>query len=524
MKYDARINIIGAGLAGLSAALTIAQKGIAVNLISEQQSERAQSNLAEGGINAALDLMGEGDSPNEHYKETISAGCGLADSVMVRDMTSAAPEIVYSLEKLGVPFNREDGHIVQRYFGGQKKKRSAYAKGSTGKALMVALIDEARKYEASGLVIRSPHHRFERLLLSDGICVGARIRDLYSGSSLNFFGSVIMACGGLNGMFHEATTGTTVNTGSAAATLFAQGVDFANLEFIQYHPTTAHIAGKRLLISEAARGEGGRLFYYTDDGAGSRSYFMEEKYGDRGNLMPRDVVSREIATLGKQVYLDLSPLSKHTWKKSLPDLREEIIHYLGIEPKTEPIPIAPGIHYFMGGINVDRHHRTNIGNLYAAGECACAYHGANRLGGNSLLGAIYGGRVAGETASSYDVEYDGHDEDDDTVCESMRENEREIDNRIRKILNETLGVLRDGETLNKGLDDLTLLETFSASDEMKARLLLSKAMVKSAEERRESIGAHTRLDYPDMSDEDRKKSVARCRDGEIGITFEGIRD
>lgn len=532
-----KINIIGAGLAGLSAALVLAKQGVPSRLISVQQSERAQSNLAEGGINAVLDVMGEADTVDEHFADTMRGGCDLADPAMVRGLVEATPEIVRELEKLGVPFHREDGHIVQRNFGGQKKKRTAYAKSSTGKVLTVALIDAVRKYEVEGLVERFPHHRFERVCIEKEICSGVQVFDEYAKKSMVFDGAVIICCGGMNGMFYGATTGTTANSGSAAALLFAQGVAFANLEFLQYHPTTVQISGKRLLISEAARGEGGRLFVYRD---GKEYYFMEERYGERGNLMPRDVVSREMAKLAELVYLDLRGLSKAVWAEKLSDLREEIEHYLGIDPAKKPVPVSPGIHYFMGGIRVDAGHRTNVTGLYAAGECACAYHGANRLGGNSLLGAVYGGRVAagtvvrelreGELQSGErkGVHQESDVEDREmaiTDVSTISLQEQKIETEMAQALLDGLSVLRTKEGLDLALSTIRQLVQQNEnlySDELSARLFLAEAFLQSALARKESRGAHTRLDFPETSEAFHKTTVARFDGKKVQITFEDI--
>ena len=405
--HTIQANITGAGLAGLSAAITLARSGIACRLISMLPSERAQSVLAEGGINGALNTMGEDDSPVKHYEDTMKAGGDIADADAVRGLTDHAPQILMELKRMGAAFNLRDETIQLRHFGGQKKKRTAYARSSTGKILMTTLIDEARKYEAAGLIVRFSHHELTDLLIRDGRCLGLVVRDIYTDQPELMYGPVILATGGLSGFFPFMTTGSVTNTGNASALAFARGVRFSNLEMIQYHPTTFGIAGKRCLISEAARGEGGRLFLYRD---GKPWYFMEERYPELGNLMPRDVVSREIfyvthyKELGTQtwevypgrpsVFLDLRHLDKSVWAKKLPDLREEILHYAGIDPAKEPVPVEPGIHYFMGGIDVDQKHRTNIRGLFAAGECCSQYHGANRLGGNSTMAAIYGGKVA----------------------------------------------------------------------------------------------------------------------------------
>lgn len=532
------VNIIGAGLAGLSAALTCARQDIQVRLISLQPSERAQSNLAEGGINAALNVMGEDDAPSYHYEDTMKGGCFMADPNMVRNLTQAAPELVRELDALGVPFHREDGHIVQRNFGGQKKKRTTYAKSSTGKVLMTALTDEVRKYEARGLVQRFAHHRFECLLTEEGRLTGVQVRDRFTGEGLALDGAVIMACGGMNGLFAGATTGTTANTGSAAAALFSQGVTFANLEFLQYHPTTVSITGKRLLVSEAARGEGGRLFCVGENG--ERRWFMEEKYGERGNLMPRDVISREMAMLGRQAYLDLTGLDEKTWKVKLSDLRQEVQHYLGIDPASEPVPVSPGIHYFMGGILTDERHRTSLRGLYAAGECACAYHGANRLGGNSLLGAIFGGRIAAQTAAwelfgdppgTHGAEQRNSRPEETGISAVARacrpwtssgEEESPVQEALTEALLRGLAPLRDEAGITAALERVLDLRAPGQSDELKARLLLAEATLRCALERRESRGAHTRLDCPDTLEAYHRTTTVRAGEGGIVISMEEI--
>jgi len=545
-----RINIIGAGLAGLSAALTLAKEGVRCRLVSVQASERAQSNLAEGGINACMNVMGEDDHIYEHFEDTIRGGCDLADPNMAAGLCIAAPGIISELIGFGVPFHREEGKLVQRSFGGQKKKRTVFAKSSTGKTVTAALIDAVRKYECEGLVERFPHHEFLQLRIAGGRCCGAVAADIYSGEKLFLPGPVIMAVGGMNGMFEGMTTGSTANTGSAAAVLFAQGVRMANLEMVQYHPTTVQIAGKRMLVSEAARGEGGRLFYYeepfdlrgrvaTGDAGGpfdprgqmtcsdgserQKVWFMEAKYGERGNLMPRDVVSREMASCGKEIYLDLTGIPARTWDRKLSDLREEILHYLAIDPCTEPVPVAPGIHFFMGGILIDESHRTNLEGLYAAGECACGYHGANRLGGNSLLAAIYGGKVAALTAAKAHSEGnpDADNREDRAFgirfdLKSSPDPERE--EAAARILTGHMPVLTTEAQLLEGLEQIRSFKRAPGSrgaemtvTETDCRLLLAEAILMSALARKESRGAHSVKDHPERRDEYLRTTTAVCR-------------
>ncbi len=514
------VNIIGAGLSGLSAAVTLSRKGIHTNLISLQPSERAQSVLAEGGINGALDTMGENDTVSEHFNDTMKGGCYLESESAVRLLTENAPEVILELYRLGTPFNNENGKLSLRNFGGQKKKRTAFAKSSTGKMIMTALIDEVRKYEAQGFVQRYPHHELVGINVSHGQLRDITVKDIYTGEFYSFGGCTILCVGGLNGFFEGMTTGTTQNTGNAAALAFNAGVRFANLEFIQYHPTTVQISGKRMLVSEAARGEGGRL--YAVKKSGEPYYFMEEKYPELGNLMPRDVVSREMyfvthsSEYGGEVFLDMTSLSEEIWQNKLSDLRKEIISYMKLDPKTAPVPVSPGIHFFMGGIRVNDRHETNIKGLLAAGEAACKYHGANRLGGNSMLGAVYGGKTAAETAEKYA-------DPSEKICLSQYNesvSSPSIRTKLRDILLGGLGIVRSENEIRQMIDKLNgLLSREDLSEIDKMRIELGLAMAESAYARKESRGAHFRSDFPSSSEKFRKISVVSYKNGERILKF-----
>lgn len=509
----ATVNVIGAGLAGLSAALELARNGVACRLVSAQRSERAQSVLAEGGINAVLDLMGEHDTVEEHFVDTMRGGVWLADPNAVWGLVNDAPDIVRRLAALGVPFQREGGSMIQRNFGGQKKKRTAYAKSSTGKVLVSALVDAVRLEERRGLVQRMPHHELVDLAIVDGACVGAWVRNSFGGAVTFLDGPVILACGGMGGLFGELTTGTTTNTGDVAAIALTRGVELANLEFLQYHPTTIPIANKRLLVTEAARGEGGRLFALRD---GVPWYFMEEKYPELGNLMPRDVVSREEWAVmadpacDGHIYLDMRGLSRSIWRNRLSDLRDEIKHYLAIDPARKAIPVEPGIHYCMGGILVDEAHRTNVRDLYAAGECACAYHGANRLGGNSLLGAIRGGMVAARSIGM--TRGDTVQRGCSPAQEGVATTNWTTEHAMREALVGCMGIVRTGDGLSVGL---AKLEDLCVTP----RVNLARAVVACALAREESRGAHQRADYPETLEEYRRTTVVRWENDGPSIEF-----
>jgi succinate dehydrogenase / fumarate reductase flavoprotein subunit len=550
------IIIIGAGFAGLSASINCAKNGFNVILISNAPSERAQSVMAEGGINSALNTKGENDSVENHFEDTIKAGLYLADPNAVKSLVGLAPKIVKKLSLLGVAFNRDEkGNIDLRNFGGQKKKRTAFAKSSSGKQIMTALIQEARKYEDMGLIKRYSYHSFIKLIKNNNEeCVGCIIMDNESHEIIALDGNkVIIASGGMHGLFKN-TTGSLNNNSIVTAELFSSGIPIANGEFIQYHPTTVKFSKKHLLISEAARGEGGRLFAIVNN---ERWYFMEEKYPELGNLMPRDVVSREIwSIISKEeglnnVFLDLTEIPEKKLKNNLFDLLEDCKTFFNIDPEKEPIPVMPGIHYFMGGIKVDEHHRTNLKNLYAAGECCCQYHGANRLGGNSILGGIFGGLVASKTAMNDIEECENNTiKNHDLIEKELKKIQNKISSakltnkyssipllkiKLNNILEKSLGIIRNKSELEEGIcliDNLINNEVIDHYDpttdlyenlHFKNQCILGKALLKSALARKESRGAHTRSDFTNTNNEDFKKTtVAEYYGNNINIHFENV--
>ncbi|MBQ9075937.1 MAG: FAD-binding protein [Mogibacterium sp.] len=518
--------IIGSGIAGLSCAISLAEKGIKSVVASPFPPERSQSVMAAGGINA-VELTGGPDSVEMHIQDTLAGGRYIAGRNAVTSLCKAAPSIVEQLERRGTVFTRDaDGSVSRRAFGGQSYPRTCYCGASTGKQIVTALVMECRKYEALGLIERRTWTDFHSALIRDGVCCGALLFN-ESGFELypEYADALVIAAGGQNALFGK-TTGSMACDGYTAGKLFMQGAELKNLEFIQYHPTTMETPQKRMLISEAARGEGGRLFYEDN---GRRVYFLEDKYGEKGNLMPRDIVSREIESAGRQVYLDVSFLGSDIIMDRIPEIHELCMKYRGIDITREPVPVSPSVHFFMGGLAVDLNHETNIRNLYAAGECASIYHGANRLGGNSLLAAIYGGQKAAESVAGRDSmvthhSFDSYVQDETAKLMSDLGSESRfpvmyIRDMAAQNLKEDLGIVRDEKRLRKGIEDVdfyldiadkinydrSVLPYFNYS--LTGILTLARAVLVSADARHESRGAHFRSDYPEENRELQAASV-----------------
>ena len=543
------IIVIGAGLAGLTCSVKSASKNMHVKLFSPAHSERSQSVMAMGGINAALNTKGEDDSVNEHYTDTINAGQHINNHNAVEKLTNDAPEIIDWLSKLGTSFTRDDdGNVDVRYFGGQKKMRTAYAGARTGKQILTAINTECRKWEYKDKIKRYVGWRFLSLILDDDkVCRGVvminenteEIRDFYA----DF---VVIASGGMNKVFGKIS-GSLHNDGFVSGKLLHQGIELANMEMIQYHPTTIETPVKRMLITEAARGEGGKLYTLRN---GEKWYFMEEWYPEQGALMPRDVVSRSIYRVchednmgidgENKFYLDLKKKKKKTVKTKLDEVYDVCMNYLNLDPTREPIPVYPGVHYFMGGIRTDDAHKTNIRNLFAIGECSSQYHGANRLGGNSLLGAIHGGWIVADqleeiscennSSEKYEIlnyEYEAYENWKELQKEANNISSYEIEEEIANIMNRTMGIYRTESELKEGLNKLDSLETIHVNSHgcyydyilLKSLTDIAKAMLSSALARKESRGAHQRLDYPETNDEYLKTTVISFDNDELKITF-----
>jgi succinate dehydrogenase / fumarate reductase flavoprotein subunit len=560
-----KIIIVGGGLAGLSAAMKICESNQAeVTLVAYQSLKRSHSVCAQGGINAAIDSKGEGDSPDNHFYDTIKGGDFLAEQPLVRDMCYKAPSIIHLMDRMGVAFNRtSEGHLAFRRFGGTLYSRTAFAGATTGQQLVYSLDEQIRKYEHDGLVQKMVWHEYLGAVLdSKGVCRGAIIHNLRTNEIFTLAGdAVILATGGPSQVY-AGSTASTVNTGAAATMAYLQGAKYANGEFIQIHPTAIPGRDKLRLMSESARGEGGRIWVpkRADDNRDpldipemERYYFLEEKYPLFGNLVPRDVASREIYDvvynqnlgIGGQpmVYLDLTHKSKEFLQDRLGGILDIYKKFTGDDPKVTPMKIFPAVHYSMGGLWTDyetdsegmietkspRNQMTSIQGLYAAGEADCHYHGANRLGANSLLSCIYTGLMMGPGVLSYADNVSQSAEDvPSSVFEDAKsywtgrfklisklngsENPYKLHRDLGEMMMANVLIVRDNITLEKAYNSISDFETRfkdikcvdsndwanptpSFINQLYCMIQLSKIITKGALQRDEFRGAHFKPEF-----------------------------
>jgi len=539
-----KIIVVGGGLAGLMATIKIAEEGNAVDLFSLVPVKRSHSVCAQGGINGAVNTKGEGDSPYIHFDDTVYGGDFLANQPPVKAMCEAAPGIINLLDRMGVMFNRTpEGLLDFRRFGGTQHHRTAFAGATTGQQLLYALDEQVRRHEVAGLVNKYEGWDFLGIIKDDeGNCRGIVAQNMKSMEIHSFpADAVIMATGG-PGIIFGKSTNSVINTGSAASIVYQQGATYSNGEFIQIHPTAIPGDDKLRLMSESARGEGGRVWTYKD---GKPWYFLEEKYPAYGNLVPRDIATREIfdvcvnMKLGingeNMVYLDLSHKDPHELDVKLGGIIEIYEKFTGDDPRKVPMKIFPAVHYSMGGLWVDYDQHTNIPGLFAAGECDYSQHGANRLGANSLLSAIYGGMVAGPEAVKY---ASGLEKSADSLSSSLYEGAVQIEqekwtdimsldgNENAYVLHKELGewmtnnvtVVRYNDKLKETDDKIVELmeryQNININDttnwsnqgalftrQLWHMLQLSRVITIGALNRDESRGAHYKPDFPERNDD-----------------------
>lgn len=596
MKHQKKVIVVGGGLAGLSAAMKLAEHGCHVSIVSVTKVKRSHSVCAQGGINAAMNQMGEDDSPYIHAYDTIKGGDFLANQPPILEMCLAGPAIIHMMDRFGCPFNRTpEGNLDFRRFGGTLYNRTAFCGASTGQQLLYSLDEQVRRYEAKGLVEKYENHEFLRLVLDDqGHARGIVLMDLFNLKLETLKAdAVIIATGGL-GLIFKKSTNSTFCTGAANGRLYRQGMKYANGEFIQIHPTAIPGPDKLRLMSESARGEGGRIWVYGDsnktitapDGkvipcgkTGEPWYFLEELYPAFGNLVPRDIGAREILRICEmglgidgqmQVYLDVSALP-HDKKHKLESILEIYEKFTGDDPHHVPMKIFPAVHYTMGGgwvdwpaaDDLDRLERfrqmTNIPGCFNVGESDYQYHGANRLGANSLLSCIFGGLVTGnevpryiETLSSsfsdvpestYESALNSEQEfKKDLLSRRGPENIYRLHDELSDCMVANVTVKRDNKDLawtmdklkelrerykNITLDDVSQFanQTYIFANQFAAMLDLAMIITKGALLRNEFRGAHFKPEYPERNDDEWLKTTIATYDpakDEPVITYEEV--
>ena len=551
-----RIIIVGGGLAGLSATIKCAEMGASVDLFSIVPVKRSHSVCAQGGINAAKNLKGEGDSTWQHFDDTVYGGDFLANQIPVKAMCEMAPPIIDLLDRMGVPFNRTpEGLLDFRRFGGTLYNRTAFAGATTGQQLLYALDEQVRRFEDEGKVKKYESWEFLSAVIDGNrVCRGICAMDLRTMEVRTFPAeAVIMATGGIGAIFGKSTN-SVVCTGSAQSALYQQGAYYANGEFIQVHPTSIPGEDKLRLMSESARGEGGRVWVPKTPGdkrdarsipQNERWYFLEEWYPKYGNLVPRDVATRAIHKVVYEhhlgidgqpmVYLDLTHIDRKVLDKKLEGILEIYEKFVGDDPRDVPMKIFPGMHYTMGGLWVDFNQKTNIDGLYACGEADYSIHGANRLGANSLVSCIYGGFIAGPEAVRYgqgllkssaavsNACYDDERKRQEGYnAQLMQANGTENPFRIWKEMGEIMSKNVTVTRYNKNLQDtdarlVELLQryrninlsdramwantSFAFTRQLYNMLQLARVITQGALLRDESRGAHYKPDFPDRNDE-----------------------
>lgn len=544
------IIIVGGGLAGLMATIKAAEAGVPVQLFSLVPVKRSHSVCAQGGINGAVNTKGEGDSPWEHFDDTVYGGDFLANQPPAKAMCEAAPGIIHLMDRMGVMFNRTpEGLLDFRRFGGTKHHRTAFAGATTGQQLLYALDEQVRRYEADGLVTKYENWEFLSAVIDDeGVCRGICAQNLRSMEIVTFAADAVILATGGPGIIFGKTTNSVINTGTAAGAVYQQGVHYANGEFIQIHPTAIPGDDKLRLMSESARGEGGRIWTYKE---GKPWYFLEEKYPAYGNLVPRDIATREIfhvcvdLKLGingeNMVYLDLSHKDPKVLDVKLGGIIEIYEKFMGDDPRKIPMKIFPAVHYSMGGMWVDYNQMTNVPGLFAAGECEYQYHGANRLGANSLVSAIFGGMVAGPKAVEYirglktsaeDISpavFERHTKQHEAKFDSLlamngTENPYVLHKELGEWMTDNMTVVRYNDRLeatigkikelkqryqNININDTSRWNNASAAftRQLWNMLELAEAMTLGALLRNESRGAHFKPDFPNRNDEEFLKTT-----------------
>ncbi|QOT19762.1 L-aspartate oxidase [Paenarthrobacter sp. YJN-5] len=527
-QISTTVLVIGTGGSGLRASIELAEMGVDVLAVGKRQRTDAHTSLAAGGINAALGTMDEDDSWQQHAADTIKESYYLANPHTVEIVARGAAQGIQDLERYGMAFAREDdGRISQRFFGAHTFRRTAFAGDYTGLEIQRSLVARAQQLEIPIL----DEVYITRLLVKDNQVFGAYGFDLNNGTRyLIHADAVVLAAGGHNRIWRRTSSRRDENTGDSFRLAVDAGARLRDAELVQFHPSgiiePENAAGT--LISEAARGEGGIL----RNNLGER--FMERYDPERMELSTRDRVALAAYTEIKEgrgtpnggVWLDVSHLPRETIMDRLPRVYQTMLEVQMLDITTTPIEIAPTAHYSMGGVWVrPEDHSTDVAGLYAIGEASSGLHGANRLGGNSLIELLVFGRIVAQAAAGYSASLTSQPrsaealaqaraEIDDLLAADGTENVRALQRAIRNMMTEHAGVVRDEEGLMTGLakldaieermqhigvhPDLAGFQDLAHAFDLKASALAARATLESAVERRETRGCHNRSDYPGM--------------------------
>ncbi len=534
------IVIVGGGGAGLYAAMEAMKTNPELNIavLSKVYPNRSHTSAAQGGANAALGNKAKDDTVEMHIFDTIKGSDYLADQDAVDVLCSEAPKIIRELENMGTPWSRmEDNTIAQRPFGGAGRPRCCYCSDKTGHTILQTLYEQCLK---KGVIFFNEYFALN-LSVSGSRSNGLVAMNMKSGKVEAFPAkTVILATGGYAKMYWNRSSNAAGNTGDGQAIAYRAGIPLKDMEFVQFHPTGLRKSG--LLVTEGARGEGGYLL--NKDG----ERFMARYAPEKMELGPRDLVSRSLETeilqgrgfdspAGKYLHLDLTHLGADLIKSRLPQIREMSMNFEGVDPIEEPIPVRPTAHYSMGGIDTDNQTRTVMEGVYAAGECGCvSVHGANRLGGNSLLDILVFGRIAGRTAAEEAGKFSPRSISEAELAGQLEEirggmhasGHYERYGELREELGQTLalnvGIFRESALLQKGIAEIAVLkERFKkvrisdTSDvfntnlmqvlELKNMLDLAETVAAGANARQESRGSHTRIDFPVRDDANWHKHI-----------------
>jgi len=515
MALETDFVVIGSGVAGLRSAISLAESGARVTVLTKDKASESNTEYAQGGVAVVLS---DDDDAELHEEDTLVAGAGLCDIAAVETLVTEGTKYIKQLIEWGTEFDREGGKLVFTKEAAHSRRRILHAHGdSTGKEIVRSLIARAGVEKKISLL---PFANTESLIVNDGRCIGVRYLDPILRAPRDIFANAVILCTGGAGQLFQHTTNPPVATGDGMAMAYFAGAEMADMEFIQFHPTALSIEGApRFLLSEAMRGEGGVL----RNSAGER--FMD-RYDERLELAPRDIVSRSIVaemrrTGSRNVFLDMTALDAEFLRNRFPKIYETCKAF-GLDIAKDLLPVSPASHYCMGGVRTDLWGRTTVPGLYAAGEVSCTgVHGANRLASNSLLEGLVFGARAGESAAadrpgskvpspeSRSSEVGTRDLGLGTQVSTA------VRKRVKRVMWERVGILRDAESLRRAVAEFDQISRSNLSVSSRNFVTLASLVARAALWREESRGGHFRTDFPEQHEEFRVHSIQKAG-AEIG--------